>query len=60
MEVGQILDSGAYLGGGMAPCPPLGRQYSIISIEKYGKLRQSPPPLFLTWAESLSAKTDKF
>ena len=35
--------------------PPLGRQDSTISIEKYAKLRHAPP--FVTWAEGLSTET---
>ena len=35
--------------------PLLGRQDSIISIEKYAKLRHGSP--FVTWAEGLSTET---
>ena len=50
------MSSGAYLGGalGHGP-PPLDRQDSIISIEKYAKLWHGPP--FVTWAEGLSTET---
>ena len=48
---------GAYSGEGRWVMPPhLGRQDSIISIEKYAKLWHGPPP-FVTWAEGLSAET---
>ena len=46
--------AGAYLGGALGHHPPLGRQDSIISIEKYAKLWHGPP--FVTWAEGLSTK----
>ena len=35
--------------------PPLGRQDSIISLQKYAKLWHGP--LFVTWAEDLSTET---
>ena len=50
------MHAGAYLGGGpLGHAPPLGRQDSIISIEKYAKLWQGL--LFVTWAEGLSTET---
>ena len=56
---GALAESGwtrAYLGGGhWAMTPPLGRQDSIISIEKYAKLWHGHP--FVTWAEGLSTET---
>ena len=47
---------GVFRRGGIGPCPPpLGRQDSIISIEKYANLYHVP--LFVTWAEGLSTDT---
>ena len=42
---GKIITARDVFRGGIVPwVPPLGRQYSIISIEKHIKLRHAPPP----------------
>ena len=54
----KVASRGVFKGEGHGAMPlTLGRQYSKISIEYYVKLRHGPP--YVTWAESLSTKTDK-
>ena len=53
-----VITAKSVFWGGMVPCP-LGCQDSIICIKLHAKVRNGPPPPFVTWTESLSTQTDR-